>query len=74
MAYGLADEAAPVLKSSNARHVEADEYHRLNASRQTGGISTLARPFASSEQPERATRSFYCANCTAVGGMPLPIK
>jgi len=29
VAYGLPTEVAPALNKSNARHVEADEYHRL---------------------------------------------
>ena len=29
MAYGLPSEIAPALKTSKARHVEADEYHAL---------------------------------------------
>ena len=35
VAYGMADEQAPVLQSSNARHVEADEYHALMQQKDT---------------------------------------
>ena len=31
VAYGLPSEVAPTLKTSQARHVEADEYHKLMA-------------------------------------------
>ena len=35
VAYGLPSDVAPVLKTSRARHVEADEYHKLMEEKDT---------------------------------------